>query len=307
MGTIGPGRPEKYSPATANATIPPSQPGLYRIRNRTTGKVEYIGETGNIYRRLLEHVRSGKYDPDSHEIEWKCADLTSTSAARREIEKRWILRHNPTSNENAGGGGRPVRQPSSELPVEVAPVATPESASGWKRVGRDLALRLRETAGALGSEFKEELVAHVKESLRAWFEDQRDRFIERSKRKLRNMIFPPEPPADIGRLVEEAPPDAIVEIAYRDDLLPFLDTIPAYTPEGQLKEGWAAATIMGRPVRVVLPPSVCTALLGYTEETEQIRPTTAMDVLREAHFGDIEEAERLRQLEKRTTDTQENE
>lgn len=285
MGTVGPGRPEKYNPATANAPIPPPQPGLYRIRNRATGQIEYVGETGNIYRRILEHTRSGKFNPDCHEIEWKCADSTSTSVTRREVEKRWILRHTPTLNGNGGGGGRLARQPSRELPVEVLPSDTPKSASGWKHLGRDFALRLRETAGTMGREFKEELIARAKESLRAWLEDQRDRFIERSKRKLRNMIFPPKPPEDIGRIVKEAPPDAIIEIAYRDDLLPFLDTIPAYTPEVQLKEGWAAATIMGRTVRVILPPSLCAYLLGHYEE-----------------------AARLHQLEQDTTDseTQEN-
>ena len=49
MGIFKRGTPSKQEP--------PDQPGLYRIKNKETGGVEYIGETNSLKRRKSEHFR----------------------------------------------------------------------------------------------------------------------------------------------------------------------------------------------------------------------------------------------------------
>lgn len=110
MSTYKPGRPFKYNPSTGEGNEPPQKPGEYRIRNGE-GKIDYIGETNNLARRMGEHIRSGKLpvgDSCKSTIEYKVADGRSTSRTRREHEQQKIAKHNPPKNKSIGGEGRPA-------------------------------------------------------------------------------------------------------------------------------------------------------------------------------------------------------
>lgn len=61
MGIYKSGRPNKYNPNTGEGKKPPSTPGEYRIRNEETNKIEYIGETNDLNRRMNEHKRNGRF------------------------------------------------------------------------------------------------------------------------------------------------------------------------------------------------------------------------------------------------------
>ena len=114
MGATKRGRPKKFDPRTAQGSLPPSSPALYRLVDRNTGKVQYAGDTNNAIRRAIEHARSGKLDPEKHDFEWKDVDGRSTSATRREIESKWIEKHKPPLNVRAGGGGRTAKRGSAK-------------------------------------------------------------------------------------------------------------------------------------------------------------------------------------------------
>lgn len=114
MGTTKRGRPKKFDPSTAQGSRPPSSPAVYRIVDRETGKVEYAGDTNNAVRRAIEHARSGKLDPGKHDFEWKDADGRSTSDTRREVERKWIEKHQPPLNLRSGGGGRKAKLGSAQ-------------------------------------------------------------------------------------------------------------------------------------------------------------------------------------------------
>lgn len=103
---VKPGRPKKFSLHQPNSPEPePGKSGLYRLRNRETGKVDYVGESNDVCRRAIEHARSGKWNLETHDLEWKEADSRSTSRTRRVVEREWIARHLPALNGNLGGGG----------------------------------------------------------------------------------------------------------------------------------------------------------------------------------------------------------
>lgn len=99
MSIFKPGRPSRQKP--------PEKPRLYRFKNKDTGKIDYIGETSNLKRRIGEHLRSDKpVSTESHHAEWKIADGRSTSRTRRVHERRKIDQHNPFLNRRRGGGGK---------------------------------------------------------------------------------------------------------------------------------------------------------------------------------------------------------
>lgn len=86
---------------------PPNEPGAYRWINILTGVIEYAGETVDLARRTREHERSSKpLSSDTHHLEWKKANPGSTSATRREHERKKIDQHKPALNKVRGGGGR---------------------------------------------------------------------------------------------------------------------------------------------------------------------------------------------------------
>ncbi len=102
MSVIKRGRPSQKEP--------PSQAGVYRIIDKESGEILYIGETSNLRRRKKEHLKSGKYDPEFHVFAWQLADAESTSEDRREVERKKIDRHEPSENKRRGGGGRKTSQ-----------------------------------------------------------------------------------------------------------------------------------------------------------------------------------------------------
>jgi len=94
-----PGRPSRKPPLKA--------PGLYRWRNKKTNKIEYVGETNDLKRRMLEHERSEKpVNRETHYFEWKQADGRFSVNKRREHETQKIDLHKPLLNRVRGGGGR---------------------------------------------------------------------------------------------------------------------------------------------------------------------------------------------------------
>lgn len=116
MSIYKPGRPKKYNPTTGAGQKPPSQPGEYRIRDNS-GSISYIGETNNLARRTVEHIRSGKLSTGQAgvgTIEYKVADGRSTSNTRRAHERQKIAQHNPPLNKSRGGEGRPAGKNHSE-------------------------------------------------------------------------------------------------------------------------------------------------------------------------------------------------
>ena len=86
-------------------TPPKNKPGVYRITNKKTDKVEYIGETNNLARRKREHRQTGNLNPKKERFEHQ-ASPNSTTDQRRAQERAQIKRHNPPRNQRRGGGGR---------------------------------------------------------------------------------------------------------------------------------------------------------------------------------------------------------
>lgn len=108
MSMYKPGRPKKYNPLTQSGVKPPESPGEYRIRN-CKGTITYIGETNNLRRRMNQHLYNGKMSNGQNEggtFEWKEADKRSSSATRREHERKKIEQHSPILNKSNGGEGR---------------------------------------------------------------------------------------------------------------------------------------------------------------------------------------------------------
>lgn len=108
MGVYKKGRPCKYIPATKKGRIPPKTAGEYRICT-ARGKIVYIGETCNLYRRMQEHIRSGKIVLRGRNVStflYQVASAESTSTSRREHEKKKIRKHKPKKNKSSGGEGR---------------------------------------------------------------------------------------------------------------------------------------------------------------------------------------------------------
>ncbi len=106
-GLYSSGRPRKCRPSENSGTKPPTKPGEYRIRDNDN-VVKYVGETNNLYRRMKEHVRSGKC-ATGNTFEYKVADGRSTSRTRRAHEQQKIRQHKPYANKSVGGEGRPAK------------------------------------------------------------------------------------------------------------------------------------------------------------------------------------------------------
>lgn len=99
---------------------PPNAPGIYRFRDKATGKTEYIGETVNLRKRKKQHGDSGKLR-SQHHFEWQQADSISTSKTKRRIEKEHIRKYQPTLNRDVGGSGRLARRGSGRRPQATRP------------------------------------------------------------------------------------------------------------------------------------------------------------------------------------------
>ena len=106
MSSYKPGRPPIYNPFTGKGTAPPvGKPGEYRIL-ASDGSIAYIGETCDLHRRMLEHIRSGKLSADRPKMAFQVADGRSSSRTRRMHETAKIDQHAPPLNQVRGGGGR---------------------------------------------------------------------------------------------------------------------------------------------------------------------------------------------------------
>lgn len=91
---------------TSDARSLPSDPGIYRHRDNATGSVDYVGQTGNLRTRNMQHQTSGKFDPNSQTIEYgRCREGTSRDDWCR-TERAHIEKHNPPGNTYRGGNGR---------------------------------------------------------------------------------------------------------------------------------------------------------------------------------------------------------
>lgn len=84
----------------------PEQPGVYRMVNKVTGIVDYVGQTNNIKRRIGEHKRSGNLDLVIHNIVYGIAKADATRDALCFTEKQHIKKHRPKKNKTQGGNGR---------------------------------------------------------------------------------------------------------------------------------------------------------------------------------------------------------
>ncbi len=109
----GPGRAKRW--VKGGTRLPPGTAGEYRIVKKETGKPHYIGESGDLERRLNQHTRMGKagttdkshlYDASKHEITYQVAKAGASTEARREHERRKIAEHAPSWNLDRGGSGR---------------------------------------------------------------------------------------------------------------------------------------------------------------------------------------------------------
>ena len=79
------------------------------MEGKAHGVIAYIGETSDLKRRKVQHIRSNSViSVDTHVYEWKLADGRSTPGTRRKHEKFKIEQHNPLLNKIGGGGGESV-------------------------------------------------------------------------------------------------------------------------------------------------------------------------------------------------------
>jgi len=101
MGIYRPGRPFRYYPHEERGTCQPHKPGEYRIN----GSGYYIGETNDLYRRMRQHMQSGKIMPGDY-FEYMVADGRYSVDSRRKHEQEKIDKYNPLLNRRRGGGGR---------------------------------------------------------------------------------------------------------------------------------------------------------------------------------------------------------
>ena len=96
-----------YKPGRPSKQVPPNKPGSYRWRNKETGDIDYIGETCDLHRRMLQHERSEKpVSRETHDFEWKQADGRFSVMNRRLHESNKIYKYSPKFNKRAGGAGR---------------------------------------------------------------------------------------------------------------------------------------------------------------------------------------------------------
>jgi hypothetical protein len=84
----------------------PSTPGEYRHRNKSTGEVEYVGQTDNLRKRQQEHARDGKLDTDKQYVQYGAAKSTASKDDLCKTEVDHIARHKPSGNTTKGGNGR---------------------------------------------------------------------------------------------------------------------------------------------------------------------------------------------------------
>jgi NAD(P)-dependent dehydrogenase (short-subunit alcohol dehydrogenase family) len=103
----------------------PRQAGLYRIVNRMSGRITYIGVSNNIRRRMGEHRRAGRFVPNRDYFYWQRAKLGTDLEAIFEHEVKKITQHKPRDNQRLGRGGRRGAVQTTEK-IRVAALEKPE-------------------------------------------------------------------------------------------------------------------------------------------------------------------------------------
>jgi len=91
----------------------PSEPGVYRFVNRTTGEIIYIGQTENLRKRLQQHASHGILDLITCKVQYGVARQDATRDDLLFAERTHIERHQPHKNKYGGGNGR--RLPTDEV------------------------------------------------------------------------------------------------------------------------------------------------------------------------------------------------
>ena len=84
----------------------PSSPGMYRHRDKETGRVDYVGQTDDIRKRQQEHARSGKLNTDTQYVQYSASKSGSSKEDLCNTEVDHIARHKPSGNSTKGGNGR---------------------------------------------------------------------------------------------------------------------------------------------------------------------------------------------------------
>jgi len=93
-----------YGPGAYSKGDPPAKPGIYHIKDKK-GNSKYIGDSGDLKRRIKEHKKSGKIAPGDT-VSHKTAKPGSSVNDRRSTEQAKIKKHKPYTNKSKGGEGR---------------------------------------------------------------------------------------------------------------------------------------------------------------------------------------------------------
>lgn len=79
---------------------------MYRHVNKSTGKVEYVGQTDNLRVRQQQHARDGKLDTSKQDVHYAVAKKGSTKDDLCDTEKAHIKKKKPSGNKTRGGNGK---------------------------------------------------------------------------------------------------------------------------------------------------------------------------------------------------------
>ncbi|MCY3701512.1 MAG: GIY-YIG nuclease family protein [Rhodospirillales bacterium] len=84
--------------------------------DKNSGKLVYIGESGDLQSRLNQHTRQAQkptrtdksdlYNPKKHRVDYKLAKPDAAAEQRRKHERSKIAQHRPPWNKDGGGSGR---------------------------------------------------------------------------------------------------------------------------------------------------------------------------------------------------------
>lgn len=106
QSAINSGRMRKTDKIKGSQASIPQEAGMYRHVNKTTGEVEYVGQTDNLRVRQQQHARDGKLDTSKHDVHYSVARAESTKDDLCNTEKDHIKRKQPSGNKTIGGNGK---------------------------------------------------------------------------------------------------------------------------------------------------------------------------------------------------------
>jgi excinuclease UvrABC nuclease subunit len=115
------GRPKEYNINRENNPEIPSVKGEYRIIDKWR-RVEYVGYTNNLNRRMKEHKRSGKLGGDNCIFAYKVADGRASRDRLAAHETAKIKKHDPALNKRAGGAGRPFKRTKKQSADQIVAI-----------------------------------------------------------------------------------------------------------------------------------------------------------------------------------------